>query len=202
MLQAVESYLSWAAHPRPSRLGPTLGSPEEKDRRKADLDSIREWFAYNDYVRKRYLEVLEKLPSEQLTKDRGASFPSLLDISEHVLWAYRLWLGERYNGVPLEEGDSFGRKCASIEELKRDSDRTNRFILEFVQKLRPEDLGRWIERPRGGELFRFNVEDMLWHLVEEELQHRGELNALLWQMDIDPPITGWGKWKRETGQGS
>jgi uncharacterized damage-inducible protein DinB len=32
---------------------------------------------------------------------------------------------------------------------------------------------------------------MLWTLVGEELQHRGELNALLWQIDIDPPITEW-----------
>lgn len=174
-------------------------SREEEDRRKADLDSIREWFAYNDYVRKKYLKTLETLPTEQLTKDRGASFPSLLDISEHILWAYRLWIDERYNGVPLREGDSFGQKCGSIEELKSDANRTNPRILEFTDSLHPRDLSRWIERPRDGETIRFNVEDMLWHLVEEELQHRGELNALLWQMDIDPPITSWGRWKKETG---
>jgi uncharacterized damage-inducible protein DinB len=39
------------------------------------------------------------------------------------------------------------------------------------------------------------VRDMLWHLLEEELQHRGELNALLWQMDVDPPILDWLTWK-------
>jgi len=27
--------------------------------------------------------------------------------------------------------------------------------------------------------------------VGEELQHRGELNALLWQINIGPPITEW-----------
>lgn len=176
-------------------------SPEEEVRRKADLDSIREWFAYNDHVRKKYLNVLETLSPEQLTKDREASFPSLLDISEHILWAYRLWIDERYSGVRLNETDSFGQKCASLEQLKSDSDRTNPHILEFVNNLQPQDLVRWIERPRDGETLRFNVEDMLWHLIEEELQHRGELNALLWQIDIDPPITSWSRWKKETGRG-
>jgi uncharacterized damage-inducible protein DinB len=104
-----------------------------------------------------------------------------------------------YNGIPLDESDSFGNKCGSINELKKDAEKMNPYILDFVQKLGPQDLGRWIERPRDGEPFTFNVKNMLWHLVEEELQHRGELNALLWQMDVDPPITGWGSWKKETG---
>jgi uncharacterized damage-inducible protein DinB len=172
---------------------------EDEIRAAADLASIREWFAYNDYVRKKYLKVLESLTKEQLTKDRGASFPSLLDISAHIFFAYRLWLNEMYAGVPLNETDSFGRKCESLEELKMEAENMNPYILDFVQKLQPWDLSRWIERTRDGEPFSFNVKNMLWHLIEEELQHRGELNALLWQMDVDPPITGWGTWKRETG---
>ena len=174
-------------------------SKHEEDHAACNLESIREWFRYNDYVRKKYLKVLESLPSEQLTKDRGASFPSLLDISAHIFFAYRLWLDEMYRGVPLDESDSYGRRCASIEELKTEAEKMNPYILDFSQKLQPQDLGRWIERPRDGEPFSFNVKNMLWHLIEEELQHRGEINALLWQMDIEPPITGWGTWKRETG---
>ncbi len=171
----------------------------EEIRATADLESIREWFAYNDYVRKKYLKLLETLPGEQLRKDRGASFPSLLDISAHIFFAYRLWLKERYSGVALDESDSFGRKCMSMEELKKDAENMAPYILDFVQKLQPKDLGKWIERPREGQPFSFNVKNMLWHLIEEELQHRGELNALLWQMNVDPPITGWGTWKKETG---
>jgi uncharacterized damage-inducible protein DinB len=170
-----------------------------KERNRTDLESIREWFSYNDYVRKKYLRVLEGLSGDQLSKDRGASFPSLLDIAAHIFFAYRLWLGEMYTGTPLAESDSFGRKCESVRELKDDAVKMNPYIMDFVGKLTPDDLDRWIDRPRDGEPFRFNVKNMLWHLVEEELQHRGELNALLWQIDVNPPITGWGTWKRETG---
>jgi uncharacterized damage-inducible protein DinB len=169
---------------------------------KAELDTIREWYQYNDYVRKKYLRAIENLPVDELSKDRGASFPSLLDIFSHIFYAYRLWFQAMYYGITLEKSDQFGRKCESLEELKKDEARMSPYILDFVQNLKPEDLSKWIERDRDGESetpFRFNVRNMLWHLVEEELQHRGELNALLWQMDADPPITGWGTWKKEIG---
>jgi len=35
------------------------------------------------------------------------------------------------------------------------------------------------------------VEDVLIHLFEEEVHHRGELIALFWQMNIEPPLMGW-----------
>ncbi|MGC2034350.1 MAG: hypothetical protein WA761_02755 [Thermoplasmata archaeon] len=38
---------------------------------------------------------------------------------------------------------------------------------------------------------RANLPTMIWHLVEEELQHRGEMNALFWQLDVDAPTRAW-----------
>jgi uncharacterized damage-inducible protein DinB len=35
------------------------------------------------------------------------------------------------------------------------------------------------------------AEDILIHLFEEEVHHRGELIALLWEMNIEPPLMGW-----------
>jgi uncharacterized damage-inducible protein DinB len=167
---------------------------------KVELEVIREWYRYDDYVRKKYLKALQSVPGSELTKDRGASFPSLLDIASHIYFAYRIWLEVNYAGTERGPEHEFGRKCSSLEDLQREQAKMDPFILGFVNKLAPEDLLRWIESKRAdGEIFRFSVRNMLWHLVEEELQHRGEINALLWQMDIDPPITGWGTWKRETG---
>ena len=49
---------------------------------------------------------------------------------------------------------------------------------------------------------RFPIGDVLWHLVEEELQHRGELNALSWQLDIDPPIATVEDWNASKAVGN
>jgi uncharacterized damage-inducible protein DinB len=32
---------------------------------------------------------------------------------------------------------------------------------------------------------------ILLHMAEEELQHRGEMNALLWQAGHDAPVVGF-----------
>jgi uncharacterized damage-inducible protein DinB len=43
----------------------------------------------------------------------------------------------------------------------------------------------------AGETIEVTAEDILIHVFEEEVHHRGELIALLWQMDIEPPLMGW-----------
>ena len=50
---------------------------------------------------------------------------------------------------------------------------------------------KYIVRNDLGETVEVTAEDILIHLFEEEVHHRGELIALLWQMDIEPPLMGW-----------
>jgi uncharacterized damage-inducible protein DinB len=38
---------------------------------------------------------------------------------------------------------------------------------------------------------KITAEDVLIHVFEEEVHHRGELIALFWQMGADPPSMGW-----------
>ena len=61
-----------------------------------------------------------------------------------------------------------------------------------LRKLTAEELSRRIERKRrDGTVVIATVEDYLIHLFQEETHHRGELLALLWQMNITPPHSGW-----------
>ncbi len=72
-----------------------------------------------------------------------------------------------------------------------------------MDSLRAEDLDRpvRIRADRSKEYdYDIPVRDVLWHLVEEELQHRGELNALLWQIDVDAPVYDWIDWAGELGR--
>jgi uncharacterized damage-inducible protein DinB len=66
---------------------------------------------------------------------------------------------------------------------------------QFFSRLTEEDLDRtYLVRklpPWWDEDFTDPVRETLYHLVEYELQHRGELNALLWQIDVEPPILDW-----------
>ena len=160
-----------------------------------ELIALRDFFAYNTFVRRRYLGLIVKLPKATLAKDRGASFPTILDIQTHILDVLRSWLNAYETGEDTPE-----LKGLSVSEVKKLESEVDGYIEGFMQKLSAGDL----EKP-----FRFktvtgkkvrikSVGDMLWHMIEEELQHRGELNALLWQDDVEPPITGWFEWKKES----
>ena len=50
------------------------------------------------------------------------------------------------------------------------------------------------EGRRYGTVMIIDLRQMLLHMIEEELQHIGEMNDLFWQMNINPPITEYMDW--------
>jgi uncharacterized damage-inducible protein DinB len=159
-----------------------------------ELEALQNCFAYNLFVRKKYLEFITKLPKKTLTKDRGASYPSILDIFTHVLDVYDSWLHLYEKGEDLPE-----IKGLSVNEVKKLELKVDRHIDNFMRKLRPDHLNTSFQIPtkdKNEKVRTWQLKGMLWHLVEEELQHRGEMNALLWQDDIDPPVTSWWRWEK------
>jgi uncharacterized damage-inducible protein DinB len=166
-------------------------------REEVELESIREWYRYNSYVRKKYLKVIfEKVPKGELYKDRGASFPSIVDIFSHILDAYRYWFVYVYNSNLGKHHPSWRRKKYTQRTLGEYESKIDRLVLKVVEELKPGCLDRRLRSRDRTETLR----EMLLHMAEEELQHRGELNAMLWQMDIEPPITDWIDWKREAAK--
>lgn len=155
----------------------------------SELREIQEWYRYNSFVRKKYLRLIfsNKISEKERYKNRGASFPSLVDIFVHVLDAYRWWFLYVYNDKVsewkrLREQKKYSRKEVASEEGKIDS-----YVMNFVGSLKPKDLDKPMKNQTGRGTIK--IREMLLHMVEEEIQHRGELNALLWQMNIEPPIT-------------
>jgi len=160
-----------------------------------ELQLIREWYNYNFGVRRKYWETLCTLPDAELSKDRGASFPTLLDIYTHVLDAYRWWFVYVYNDK-LADYHRLSGENLSLKQIQDEEESVNNTVMNVLGSLNPQRLGLeivysnpWVKREE-----RIRLRHMLWHMVEEELQHRGELNALLWQINVDPPIIGWDDW--------
>jgi uncharacterized damage-inducible protein DinB len=156
-----------------------------------DLELIQSLYEYNSKVRMKYLTAIWKLPTRDRYRDRGASFPSIVDIYLHVLDAYRLWFDEVYSRGPEPQWYPLGVRYA-MSQAQRETRAIDRRVLGVVRSLRPADLKRRFTLPkRWGSKAKIELRVLLVHMVEEELQHRGEMNALLWQMGHDPPITGF-----------
>jgi len=163
-----------------------------------EADAFREWFEYNREARHRYLEAFSSLPREELARDRGASFPTILGIQAHSLRAIHFWLMRSTPGgvPPLRTQLDDPPTLPQLTELEHEVDER---VEELLRTLTPEEVDRVYVVPKG-RVFEsdtpLSVRATRNHLIEEELQHRGELNALLWQIDIDPPIFDWIDWEK------
>jgi uncharacterized damage-inducible protein DinB len=157
----------------------------------SELDLIRSLYEYNSRTRARYLTAIWKLPPRARYRDRGASYPSLVDIFMHVIDAYRLWFDEVYARGPTPDWYPLGRRY-SLAEARREMRAVDRRVLGVLASLRPGDLDRRFAVPkRWHTRQRIELRVLLVHMIEEELQHRGEMNALLWQSGRNPPVTGF-----------
>jgi uncharacterized damage-inducible protein DinB len=172
----------------------------------SEVKWLRKWFAYNTAARHGYFEVLSKLPPAELTRDRGASFPTFLDILGHSMGGIETWIVR----MSALTGEPFG-PCDLPEPVSLDDLRTyQRWVEERVDRifarLSAKDLDRTFLVPKlppwWDEDFTAGVRSTLLHVVEHELQHRGEMNALLWQMDVEPPILDWGTFEEQQTRAS
>ena len=159
-----------------------------------EVELARAWINWLVDTRKGYLETLLALPEKERLRDRGASYPSLQDIFLHILDNSVWW----FESVPTDRQQSHrevkGRMSAA--EIRRQARRIARFSRRLAKSLTTARLGRsHVVRGETGDgkpyEMRVNLRTIIWHLVEEELQHRGEMNALLWQIDVDAPTRAW-----------
>ncbi|HVP93536.1 MAG TPA: DinB family protein [Acidobacteriota bacterium] len=150
---------------------------------------VKQLLEYNEKVRHRYFEALTKLPWEEFVENREASFNSLRNIFIHTLGAIDYWLDFLQNQKsPYKEFDEY----QTFQDVR---DR-----MKYIEKRMRDYLN---SLPIGGLEKKYTVtndakktvevtaEDILIHVFEEEVHHRGEFIALLWQMGIEPPLMGW-----------
>lgn len=155
------------------------------------LSDIIRWYRYNSQVRKKYLKALSEIPKSKLSKKIHASFPTILQIFVHVLDAYRWWFIYVMNDR-LKEYKRLRTRVRSLAGAEALESEVDSLVMRYVEALRTEDLKREILwHDYTGEIRKISVDSMLHHMIEEELQHRGEMNAVLWEMNIEPPITPW-----------
>ena len=151
---------------------------------------VRQLLEYNEKVRHRYFETLAKLPWDEFVKNREASFHSLRNIFIHTLGAIDYWLDflqkeNLHSDKKFDEYRTFQDVRARMEYIeKRMRDYLNSLPTGGLEK-------KYTVTNDANETIEITAEDVLIHVFEEEVHHRGELIALLWQMGIEPPLMGW-----------
>ena len=159
---------------------------------------VRELLKYNEVVRHRYFESLANLSWEEFTKNREASFNSFRDIFIHTLAVIDYWLDflgketlkSKSNILSVRARERF-EEYGSFDDVKAYMRRVEKRMDEYLQTLSPTGLKKCTVTVEKHRATKISAEDILIHVFEEEVHHRGELIALFWQMRIDPPEMGW-----------
>ena len=145
---------------------------------------------YNRDVRHRYFDALAKIPWEELVKNREASFHSIRNIFIHTLNATDFWLD-----FLLKEKLYVHRRFdtyESMENIENYMKQVETRLERYTSRLDLQGLSaEFSVKNDAGEIITVTAEDVLIHIFEEEVHHRGELIGLLWQMGVEPPLMGW-----------
>jgi uncharacterized damage-inducible protein DinB len=154
------------------------------------LVEVKQLLEYNEKVRHRYFEALTKLTWDEFVKNREASFHSFRNIFIHTLGAMDYWLGFLQGEKPsphkkFEEYQTF-------EDVRERMEYVEKRMREYLNSLSVGGLKKkYTVTNDANETIEITAEDVLIHVFEEEIHHRGELIALFWQMGIEPPLMGW-----------
>jgi len=156
------------------------------------LLTIPELFNYSSRVRRRFAIKLSELPWEKVIENREASFYSMRNILIHMI-DNEDWM---INGVIHNKSKEYVRKKSTeftsmkmiLDYLKEVEERSERYFV----KLNADELARRVKLiTSAGQTFDLAVEECLLQSFTEQLYHLGELIALLWQDNIDPPKMQW-----------
>jgi len=158
--------------------------------------NIKDLFGYNWHSRRAFLKSMAEIPWEKVVENCGASFDCIRNIFVHSLQAEQAWI-RRLSGKSTEGiWETPFTKFADIHVIEEYADKVEAETNEYLKTLTDEKLNSVFEfKGRDGKINRYRIEDVLMHLVEEEIHHRGELLCIYWQHDIQPPYISYMAYK-------
>ena len=158
-----------------------------------NVDDYKELFEYNHKVRKSLVDYLQKkLPWAEIIKNRETGWLSLRNTLLHIMWAEDTWIHYSVQGLDDPRRPFPFDQYQSWHDIEAYNSEVVSKTARYFQSLTAAELDRKVTRVnKDGVRRTISVRDVLFHVFTEEMHHRGEIIAMLWQMDIQPPDMGW-----------
>ena len=148
-------------------------------------------------LREDFFECAAKLGWREFTRDRGVSMLSFRDLFLHLAYVEEQHVTEFCEGratpwmkevmrIPKDRFTSLAAVRKRLQEVTALADR------RFARWNTPEELAKpavWVASEQYP--LRLSRDSALAQCLTEHLLHLGEVEAMLWQMDIEPPSTFW-----------
>ncbi len=154
--------------------------------------TIRELHDYSSRVRRRFVNRLADLPWEDLEKNREASFYSIKNILLHIIdnedWIVNWVVPGRSTQYTRQKSAEYTQMAMLVEHL----DEVEKKTKLYIDRADDAELERRVNFTlSSGQVFDLSVEECLFQSFTEQLYHLGELIALMWQSNIEPPRMQW-----------
>jgi len=154
--------------------------------------SIEELHQYSTSVRNNFATKLAELPWSDVEKNREASFYSMKNILLHMIdnedWMVNWVIHNQSKDYARRKSEEYtGMKMIQdhLEEVEEKSAR-------YFARLDVTELSRRVKfATMAGPTFDLTVEECLFQSFTEQIYHLGELIALFWQDNIEPPKMQW-----------
>jgi len=156
---------------------------------------------YNQWMNRRLYDKVQLLPADEIAKDRGDFFGSILGTLNHILVADLFWLRRFSSSQQCKDALAPMREMTmpsslrdvlfnDIQILRSKREEMDALILNFSATWNEEMLASPIRyRNMAGEKHQQPLGALLQHLFNHQTHHRGQVTTLLFQGGIDPEAT-------------
>lgn len=165
------------------------------------LEQLRLLSRYNQWMNEKLYNTAAQLADDELSKDRGAFFGSLLGTLNHIMVADIIWL-QRFAEHPaqhpaLAQIREMPKPQALAQPLPDDfttlsAERHNLdvTIITWCEQLNASDLDHKLAyRNMKGEASVKNFASLMLHFFNHQTHHRGQATTLLSQQGLDVGVT-------------
>jgi uncharacterized damage-inducible protein DinB len=141
---------------------------------------------YNEWMNGKVYEAAGRLPAEEIARDRGAFFKSILGTLNHLRFADLIWMGRFKEGKPR-----ISDPVADLASLRAARLELDREILEWAGTVGEEwlRLSFTFRTLKGDAEFTNPNWVLVTHMFNHQTHHRGQITTLLTQAGEDVGAT-------------
>lgn len=137
---------------------------------------LNEVFSLWDHVHDDLLGTLDKFSDAELAFRPFPSSWSVGQIALHIADCSNGWFCSALDSATQWPPDISKEEHTTVAAIKATLDETHVMVKGYLEPLTTEDLTRPVHMPWGEE---FTLGWVIWHVLEHEIHHRGELSLIL-----------------------
>ncbi|WP_170769694.1 DinB family protein [Ruegeria lacuscaerulensis] len=153
---------------------------------------VQEMARYNRWQNSQLKEFFSALTTEELNRERGAFFGSILGTANHLLWGDWIWMS-RFDGGEGPDGGipESTAICADVDEWVALRDVVDARIEGWVTSLKDEALSgpfTWFSAAKQADVTKPYAQCVM-HFFNHQTHHRGQIHKMLTETGSAAPVS-------------